>query len=326
MVLYSSAWARAAYAGRLMGISDPTQFRSARPLDQWRELLRAQFATVSIEAAEPELTGSLTKLAIPGGAIWRVSSGPQVFRRAWSGPNSRIRPAVMLAIQGSIAMAQADVECELESGEFAFVDGAAPHRIAFRSEVEAIAVMFPPQAFAGRVFKNVVARRMEAEHPLNAPMYNCVINLWEALSRSRSAASAKGAAALVPLSQMTTAFLKADRDAALPVRVRKAMAFIEKRLADPDLSAEQVAADQGVSRRYLDSLFTAAGASVETWIWERRLQRAAAVLRVSTGMECNILQVALSHGFKTPSHFSRTFTRRFGRSPSAYRLRQDVAP
>lgn len=55
------------------------------------------------------------------------------------------------------------------------------------------------------------------------------------------------------------------------------------------------------------------------WLIKRRLECAAQMLRTTS---LSILEIALECGFEEPSHFSRTFKSRFGRSPTDYREKE----
>ena len=62
------------------------------------------------------------------------------------------------------------------------------------------------------------------------------------------------------------------------------------------------------------------GTTPGKWLIGRRLECAAQMLR-TTGM--SMMEIALECGFEEPSHFSRTFKTKFGRSPTDYR-KQDA--
>jgi AraC-like DNA-binding protein len=97
----------------------------------------------------------------------------------------------------------------------------------------------------------------------------------------------------------------------LPVAHRAAArAFIEEHLADPTLSAGDVAAGTGVSERHLSRLFAAAGTSVPRHILSRRLDAAYSVL--TGGNDLRTAEVAARCGFTSVAYFSQTFRRRFG--------------
>jgi AraC-like DNA-binding protein len=100
---------------------------------------------------------------------------------------------------------------------------------------------------------------------------------------------------------------------------RDAKAFILRHLDDPELSVATIAAALGVGQRRLQRAFVEAGETPSQFILAQRLDRAAALLCKAKGPSRNsILDIALSVGFNDASHFSRTFSRRFGVSPRRY--------
>jgi AraC family transcriptional regulator, exoenzyme S synthesis regulatory protein ExsA len=64
------------------------------------------------------------------------------------------------------------------------------------------------------------------------------------------------------------------------------------------------------------------GTTPARWLIKRRLECAAQMLRTTS---LSIIEIALECGFEEPSHFSRTFRSRFGRSPTDYREKEDRA-
>jgi AraC-like DNA-binding protein len=104
-------------------------------------------------------------------------------------------------------------------------------------------------------------------------------------------------------------------------RLRSVKAWIEKHLADPDLSLEKVARNNGVSLRHLHYLFKLTDMSVSEWIWDRRLQRSYDMLTHPELRPLSVTEVAYQLGFSSSSHFSTAFRRKFGISPSDLRRR-----
>ncbi|HEY5411161.1 MAG TPA: helix-turn-helix transcriptional regulator, partial [Caulobacteraceae bacterium] len=103
-------------------------------------------------------------------------------------------------------------------------------------------------------------------------------------------------------------------------RGRAAQAFIEVNLGDCDLTAEQVAQAQGISRRRLDQIMSRAlGVSVTAQIWNRRLEQAADDLVDPQRRSLTVFQIAFGAGFEDAAHFSRAFKSRFGHAPRAWR-------
>jgi AraC-like DNA-binding protein len=104
-------------------------------------------------------------------------------------------------------------------------------------------------------------------------------------------------------------------------RLRSVKAWIEQHLADPDLSLEKVAKNNGISLRHLHYLFRLTEMSVSEWIWDRRLQRCYDVLTRRELRSLSVTAVAYQLGFSSSSHFSTAFRRKFGISPSDLRRR-----
>jgi len=97
----------------------------------------------------------------------------------------------------------------------------------------------------------------------------------------------------------------------LPVAHRAAArAFIEDHVADPTLSAADIAAGTGISERHLSRVFAAAGTSVPRHILARRLDAAYSVL--TTDKTLRTADVAACCGFTSVAYFSHTFRTRFG--------------
>jgi AraC-like DNA-binding protein/effector-binding domain-containing protein len=88
---------------------------------------------------------------------------------------------------------------------------------------------------------------------------------------------------------------------------------------DEDLSLGALAEQAGLSTFHLQRVFrTAAGETPKQYTLRLRLSRAAVML--VTGGE-SVLDIALACGFQSHEAFCRTFRRRFGKTPTAYRER-----
>ena len=98
-------------------------------------------------------------------------------------------------------------------------------------------------------------------------------------------------------------------------------AYIEAKLADPELSIEQIAHACSISVRGLHRHFAEDPAgSVSRYLWQRRLIRCAEALRDPSQAHRSIIDVCLSYGFSSSSHFSRLFKDQFGVPPVRYRV------
>ena len=102
-------------------------------------------------------------------------------------------------------------------------------------------------------------------------------------------------------------------------RLRAVKDNIEQRIGPQELSIEDVAADVGVSARYVRKLFESEGASFSSFVTERRLARARAMLTSPRYAGLTVATVAFDVGFGDLSYFNRTFRRVYDRTPSEVR-------
>ena len=103
-------------------------------------------------------------------------------------------------------------------------------------------------------------------------------------------------------------------------KIHEVQVFLAQNLAqDVDLSA--IAAHASLSPYYFTRQFTAmVGMPPYRYLIVLRIQRAAELLR---GSDLTVTQILHRVGFHSPSHFTTTFRRHMGVSPTAYRRRFD---
>jgi AraC-like DNA-binding protein len=94
---------------------------------------------------------------------------------------------------------------------------------------------------------------------------------------------------------------------------------IERRSGDQSLNAVVIAASLGVTPRYVHLLLEGTGRSFTHHVLERRLVKAAALLRDPRCRNRKIADIAAETGFTDLSYFNRAFRRHFGATPSDIR-------
>ena len=83
------------------------------------------------------------------------------------------------------------------------------------------------------------------------------------------------------------------------------------------LGVDDLAAAAGLSRAHFSREFRAAfGESPHAYLLTRRLERAAALLRAT---DRSVADICFSVGLQSVGSFTTSFTRTYGRSPTAYR-------
>lgn len=107
------------------------------------------------------------------------------------------------------------------------------------------------------------------------------------------------------------AFVPPDR------HLLRARDLADARYFEP-LSVDDLARAAGLSRAHFSREFRRAfGESPHSYLLTRRLERAAALLRTT---DRSVADVCLSVGLQSIGSFTSSFTRTFGRSPTAYRV------
>ena len=94
----------------------------------------------------------------------------------------------------------------------------------------------------------------------------------------------------------------------------RARRFILSKISSPDLTAEALCKELGISRTRLYELFETSG-GVANYIRRRRLLAAHAMLADLSDTR-KVAEIGLAIGFDSPANFSRAFTQQFGYSPS----------
>jgi AraC-like DNA-binding protein len=106
------------------------------------------------------------------------------------------------------------------------------------------------------------------------------------------------------------AFVPPDR------HLLRAKDLVDARYFEP-IGVEDMARAAGLSRAHFSREFRKAfGESPRAYLLTRRLERAAALLRST---DRSVADVCLSVGLQSIGSFTTSFTRMFGRSPTAYR-------
>ena len=110
--------------------------------------------------------------------------------------------------------------------------------------------------------------------------------------------------------------VEAQRGGLRAVRLKAVLTILQRRFSEPDFSSQKLAAEAGLSERYVNELLYEAGASFTTRLNELRMRKAADLLARKEG---RISDIAFECGFNDLSYFNRCFRRRFGLTPTAAR-------
>jgi AraC-like DNA-binding protein len=99
---------------------------------------------------------------------------------------------------------------------------------------------------------------------------------------------------------------------------------IADQIASPGLSAGTVAAQLGITPRYVHVLLEQSGQTFNQYVTQERLEKARELLTDAEAQSRKIADIALRVGFDDLSHFNRAFRRYFGDTPSGVRAKSVI--
>jgi AraC-like DNA-binding protein len=230
---------------------------------------------------------------------------------------------LVLNLGGRFSVAQTGREATLDTQhDMVLYDTSLPYRTwtkaaASRNTVEKVMLQFPKSMLQlpAKSVDRTLAARLQGQEGLGALLSGAV---REMAAGSGAHATRMAGIALDLLAAMLARQLEEELPPETHHRALLAQvhAFINRHLADPDLTPGVVAAAHHISLRHLHRLFGDQGMTVAGWIRERRLERCRHDL---AALAEPVHVVAARWGFTDAAHFSRLFRSTYGMSPSDYR-------
>ena len=173
---------------------------------------------------------------------------------------------------------------------------------------------------------------------LEVPQFNAIgrdpalaqmgLSLFDAMTHGADDLYAETAAAWIAvhlLNRYTRHMNSEDRRSGgilTDARLARVIEFMSCHFAEP-LTLERLAAEACISKFHFVRLFRErVGQSPHRYLAELRLDAAQRMLISS---ELSIAEIALECGYSTATHFSTSFARRFGMSPTSFRMRQNLS-
>jgi AraC-like DNA-binding protein len=215
---------------------------------------------------------------------------------------------IVVCDSGRIICRSADgTDAEISAGGVAVFDFAHDFSADFEA-CRTTVVFLAKNEFTG-------CRVMPRDHPL-APL---VCDALHGLVASQPALDPQAMRACLQSLRLLTAPVAAPEPPLIPTDRRgDIVAYIDRHLADVELSPEAIAQGIGMSRPTLYRTLEGEG-GVAALILTRRLERARAALEMGADRHVSLGKIAGEYGFSTQAHFSRAFKARFGRTPGSVR-------
>jgi|GEM_PF-860415 len=256
-----------------------------------------------------------------------VASGKIGSAGAWAA-HEKDSLLLILSQSGHSVFEQERKPIELAPGDLLIRDLSRPWLHSCRDELDMLMVKIPYSSLLTRV--DDPGRLLGMTLSGSRPAVAMAVDVIRAVNRTlRAEPEGEWHSSLAELVldsvrmiyQSTTeaAAWRADRHQRAAVR-RDAKNFIVRHLEDPELSVANVADALGVGQRRLQRAFVEVSETPSQFILEQRLDLAARELKRASGaLRSSILEIALAAGFSDASHFTRSFSRRYGVTPRHYR-------
>ncbi|MCL2916020.1 helix-turn-helix domain-containing protein [Shewanella corallii] len=216
-------------------------------------------------------------------------------------------------------------ETILVPGTFALYDSTQPYTLSFNEHFHQMVIQMP-KAVLGQHLANAeqyTAIKMCGRAGLGAVLTNFVLSLAkeiEQLNHSSDELSDKVLHMMAMAFSSSVMLEQVNNNSVIKESLKQRIyRYIELNLCNPDISNQTIADAQGISVRYLNKLFSEETESVHALILEKRLIKSLAIMQNPAYSGHSIEKIAFSVGFSSSAHFSRSFKKRFGFSPSEAR-------
>ncbi|MCX4459435.1 helix-turn-helix domain-containing protein [Streptomyces sp. NBC_01340] len=293
----------------------------------WREALSQTFAAVDIAVSDEVCSGTIRtsrlghlRVAAVEGEPLRVRRTPRLIAR---GEDEYL--VVKLLVKGVAVVEQDAREVRLHPGEIAFCDLTRPMRVEFPHPFQTKSLVLPRRLLdLGEPdlqrFAATPIRTDTALGSLLSPFLTQVVDTAETYSSATGEVLARHIVDLLAVLAGERIHQEAgDTPSAARVLLPRIQVFIDRHLADPDVTPEAIARAHQISVRYLHRLFETEGVTVSRWIQRRRLQECRRDLGRREAAGRTIAAVARQWGFTSAAHFSRVFRAAYGMSPAEWR-------
>jgi AraC-like DNA-binding protein len=229
---------------------------------------------------------------------------------------------IVAQLKGVGCFEQAGRKATLLPGEWVFYDATQTYTLANFHAVSQAAIFLPREDLVrqGVDLDRSVARRFTRTGYAAGKVFEAIVGAQSALTGAIAPADDLDERLAELVKQ---ALLEEDgvaTDAGLRHALKgKVAQIIAANLRDPGLSLDAIAEASGCSKRYLHKLFESENQTLNSLIWNRRLEQARNEIGDPVQAPRTITDIAFSWGFSSSSHFSRLFRDRFGLSPRDFR-------
>jgi AraC-like DNA-binding protein len=296
----------------------------AKRLEFWNRVNTETFSKISVDPLGQDLRGILELRERGQLKLARVHSSPVSLRGGRSDTAGHAGGGLLLHLQevGCTLNSQLNRSNLLRVGDITLCDAARPYSFECREPVEITVIKIPQNLIAQR-FQSIdqfISVHVDGARGVGAILASIIRNFWIHCDELEADA---GDALINTLLDLIPLIPQGGNENSLPSSAQKLChemkTHVVSRLADPDLSVHSLALEFGVSPRHVHRIFSEFTTTPSIFILDSRLSLAAARLR-DPKSDASITQIAFDSGFNDCTSFSRSFRRKYGVTPRAFRL------
>lgn len=298
------------------------QYAQAKRYAAWRDAICDVYVHVDVSATNPErYRGFIRETKFGEVVMTDILLSEQRIRRSRQHISQLDKDCyyVQLVHKGNISVSQRGETLRSNAARGAIFSATEQYELYGHGEVRSLYLELPREAFAQRFPTDQIplSASLDTTQGLGRIATEFCSSLASEATKLDDGLRAGLGNQLMDMIALTLQAHAGDipqtESWAKTARLRLVQQWIEEHIADADLSLDQVAAANGISLRYLHTLFAASDMSASEWIWDRRLQLAYDGLARGGGR--TITSIALDHGFNSPTHFTTRFRRKYGIAP-----------
>lgn len=231
---------------------------------------------------------------------------------------------ILMQLGGRSRFEQKQVAVDLGPGAAVIFDPMRSYSLLNLSDLDQLVLQVPRSTFSDETLG-----RLSAPVPLSGDddsLTHVVSGLMQMAISTAHKLDAVGCRRIgESLMQLVNGLIQASpvppnfRRSPLEALRERIVAYIDANLTRPGLSAGDIARNMGCSRRYLHRAFEGEDATLERFVWNRRLERSKEELLSPARASDSISEIAFACGFNSSAHFSRAFKSRYDLAPSELR-------
>jgi AraC-like DNA-binding protein len=309
--------------------TDDTSWSSAglaRPeaVRQWRDWAASTIAPIDVCVFdENAFAARWSSHGVGQLRLLRLEAPAQRVVHNGDGPG-RATPSIQLvyARKGALKTRMGGKRFTVRPGEFVLLDNARFYQMEMETAHEALDLMMP-LGWLDRYLPDpgaLLARPVSARTGWGAPLGSLLETMVEGIDRTPLPRPMIAEQVGAQLALATGFHEPASESRHRGQLARQILRRIETDFADPELSPEGVAAELGISKRYLQQLLAGSGTGFVQELTASRLDRASDMLTDPRAGGLTVGEIAFRCGFLDPGYFARAFRKRFGRTPSEWRM------